>query len=518
MRHLRDYAGRHSVATASSVLIFAVAACGESSVASMGNLVQDAGQTRDSTADSAVCAALDQSCASTTCCSPYVCSDALGGGRQCAESLLRPPPDAGDDVTTSPPACASLDQSCAVAPCCGAYLCSNIGLSKTCSESIPPADAGSDGDAAGAERADGGTDAAGAAGLGCAGWQVERAAGSAATAAVVNGMLALQRPAGPALPLASTIYNEADLAVTQAGLTGDFAVTVAWQSFSGTTMPFIGPRIQAGIWMTGPNGGLVAQASAEVGRATGWASIVHGQQFTLNSLNPTPASIAGASGTFTLQRTAGAVTVSTTLNHETVSAQSTETFADQPLKLFLSIGDQDVGGERYGRRVYPDHTRDGHGGRRRDQAGRLFVRAVAWRRDRPASPPRDAATSAAPDVSSRITHSVFHEVAEQVSTRVDIGAESAAARPTRFPQRHAPSNAALADLGLRRKRAPRPLQIISPQRIVSAPAGEGGLIVFVAPQRVPRFARQRYRGAPHPLGICARPLLRALRQSMTLSR
>jgi hypothetical protein len=176
--------------------------------------------------------------------------------------------------------------------------------------------------------------------IGCAGWVIERAKGASATAAISNGHLLLARPAGP--PDFDAIYNEADLAVTQSGLTGDFDITVDWQAFSSNSTPFLGPRVEAGVWLPNGNGGVVAQGSAEVGRASGWASIVSASQFTTNSLNPTPASVDGAAGSFHLQRVGTSLTVTSTVNGEVVTAQSTAPFDYAPLKLFLSIGDHDV--------------------------------------------------------------------------------------------------------------------------------------------------------------------------------
>jgi hypothetical protein len=179
--------------------------------------------------------------------------------------------------------------------------------------------------------------------LGCAGWQVQTASGDQTTAKIAGGALVLTRPAGTMA--FSGPYN-GDIALTQAGLSGDFDVTVSWQAFApGDAKPFVGPRFSAGAWWQDPSG-LIYQATGSVGAATGEAAIIHGQQFTINSLDPspTPASFAGATGSFQIQRTGTSMTVTTTMNAETVSAQSTVPFSEQPLTLVMWMDDTSESG------------------------------------------------------------------------------------------------------------------------------------------------------------------------------
>ena len=72
----------------------------------------------------------------------------------------------------------------------------------------------------------------------------------------------------------------------------------------------------------------------------------HGQQLTLNYLNPTPkaGSLVGASGTFHITRVGATMTVQTIVNGALVSAQSemSEPFSEQPLSLFLSLDDESL--------------------------------------------------------------------------------------------------------------------------------------------------------------------------------
>ena len=80
-----------------------------------------------------------------------------------------------------------------------------------------------------------------------------------------------------------------------------------------------------------------------VGETTGGAVLVHGEQFDLQWLNPspTPSSLVGASGTFHVRRVGSVVTVETTVNGQVATAQSasTEPFTEEPLKLFVGFDD-----------------------------------------------------------------------------------------------------------------------------------------------------------------------------------
>lgn len=175
--------------------------------------------------------------------------------------------------------------------------------------------------------------------LGCAGWKVQTAREDPATAGIVGGALQLDLPAGA---IRSDGPYGADVSVAQAGLSGDFNVTISWQDFvPGDATPFVGPRFAAAAWWHDPITSSVYQASGYVGAATADATISHRQQFTINQLrpSPTPASLVGASGSFRIQRTGTAMTVTTTVNGQVVIAQSTEPFSEQPLDLVMWMDD-----------------------------------------------------------------------------------------------------------------------------------------------------------------------------------
>jgi hypothetical protein len=192
--------------------------------------------------------------------------------------------------------------------------------------------------------------------VGCAGWLVKTGFAVVGTAAVNNGALVLDRSAGVAT------YDDGPN-LTQPGLTGDFDLTIAWQDFvPGDATPFIGPRFGAGVFWYDPSGS-VYQASALVGATSGEATIVHGQQFTINQLSPSPASLVGASGSFEIQRTGSSMTVTSTINGQTASAQSTEPFPEQPLILTLWMDDSNSSGMHEAGVKVTQVTVNGGGGR-----------------------------------------------------------------------------------------------------------------------------------------------------------
>lgn len=191
-------------------------------------------------------------------------------------------------------------------------------------------------DDAGAAAADDAGDSAPAVPtVGCAGWTVVRSQGSASTATIANGALTLARPASPKSDHPS--FNGADLALVQSGLTGDFDVAVQWEAFHGTSVSLQGPAAQVGVWMS--NGGMSSQATGEVGRGSGWATVSHGSQLTENALSSVPPAIDGSSGSFRIRRVGGHVTVTTVVSGATAVAESTGDFSDSPLALFIAIGD-----------------------------------------------------------------------------------------------------------------------------------------------------------------------------------
>jgi hypothetical protein len=188
-----------------------------------------------------------------------------------------------------------------------------------------PADGGLGGDDAGTNPS--------ARTLGCARWVVSADKATSATVEIAGGALLFRRPQGGEQLFGP--FNGADVAVEQAGLTGDFDVKIDWRRFQpGGGAFFNGPRASAGVWWT-PD---TYQASAGVGTGTGTATIVHGKQFELDTLPNIPASLVDAAGSFEIQRAAGSVTVTTIVNGQTVTAHSTEPFPEQPLTLYLAIG------------------------------------------------------------------------------------------------------------------------------------------------------------------------------------
>jgi hypothetical protein len=182
--------------------------------------------------------------------------------------------------------------------------------------------------------------------LGCADWRLQTTPGNPSSATIVDGALVLERPADTESPLPG-IYNNADVAVSQDGLSGDFDITVVWENFQpGDAVPFIGPRVEAGVWRDDLSEGYLVQATASVGQTTGTASIVQHGELAMNFLDPSPSpeSLVGASGVFHITRTGASVTVESMVNGQVVSIQSSEPFSDEPLTLFISI-DKATGGD-----------------------------------------------------------------------------------------------------------------------------------------------------------------------------
>jgi hypothetical protein len=204
---------------------------------------------------------------------------------------------------------------------------------------------GSDGAAAAAGDAGGATQgpSGGRVALGCAEWGLLSAPGNPTSATVVDGALLLERPDEAETP-SDPFYRFADLAVNQGGLSGDFEITVEWQDFQpGGAVGFVGAQVKAGVWWVGSPG---AQALATVGQGTATAQIVQDdgpEEFNINYLEPRPSteSLVGASGTFHISRSGTFVFVKTTVNGQTVSAASSEPFIEEPLALFLAIGNSD---------------------------------------------------------------------------------------------------------------------------------------------------------------------------------
>jgi hypothetical protein len=178
--------------------------------------------------------------------------------------------------------------------------------------------------------------------LGCAGWRLKTSFATAGMAAILDGTLVLGRAAG------EMTYDEGPT-LTQPGLSGDFDLTVSWRDFApGASKLGSGPTFHAGVF-GGTSQGEIYSATANVGAGTAEASIIHGAQFTVESLPANSTFFAGASGSFRLQRAAAMLTVTTTVDEQVVSAQSSEPFAEEPLELRLwmtdgsSLGTQPAG-------------------------------------------------------------------------------------------------------------------------------------------------------------------------------
>jgi hypothetical protein len=185
--------------------------------------------------------------------------------------------------------------------------------------------------------------AAGKPTLGCAGWQLDLTAGNPSNATLVAGGVKLTRPVGTIRP-STGYFNSADVALEQTGLVGDFDITIGFRDFvPGDAAPFTGPRLSAGIWWHNDVTESIEQAHGMVGQTTGGAVLIHGQQFDINWLDPSPtaASLVGASGSFHVKRVGSVATVETTVNGQVVTAESAsaEPFTEEPLTLFIGFDD-----------------------------------------------------------------------------------------------------------------------------------------------------------------------------------
>jgi hypothetical protein len=182
--------------------------------------------------------------------------------------------------------------------------------------------------------ASGGVGAGGAAAtLGCAKWTVDQATMHPVTATTGAGGLVLAYPPG----VLSFGASHGDFSLIQEGLRGDFDIIVNWKDFvPGDAKYFQGPKLEAGLYWHDP-GGAVYSAVGNVGSGTMQAAIVHGEQFTINSLSPVEPLTwyEGAAGSFRLQRAGTTVTVTTEVNDKSVTAASTEPFSEEPLQLAL---------------------------------------------------------------------------------------------------------------------------------------------------------------------------------------
>jgi hypothetical protein len=136
------------------------------------------------------------------------------------------------------------------------------------------------------------------------------------------------------------LYNGDNIALAQAGLTGDFDITAKFENFQpGAPQIFVGPEFEAGVfWQTAD--GSLWQATGQVGESAAQAILINGNDFLQKLLDPlpNPNSLTGASATIEIKRASGMVTVTTTLNSQSVSVTSTVPFTQEPLNFAIGIG------------------------------------------------------------------------------------------------------------------------------------------------------------------------------------
>jgi hypothetical protein len=164
---------------------------------------------------------------------------------------------------------------------------------------------------------------------------------------VSDGALNLEREPGAPPPFFERVHNNAELAVAQSGLVGDFDVTIEWEDFQpGGSMLLNGPRIGAGlVWQDETSTFYVAHADVMSGTASARV-YVPDEDLQIVFLDPTPdpASLVGASGSFRFQRTAGILSTITTVNSQSARAESEQLVEHEPFTLFICIGDPDESG------------------------------------------------------------------------------------------------------------------------------------------------------------------------------
>jgi len=174
---------------------------------------------------------------------------------------------------------------------------------------------------------------------GCATWALETAHGASSSITLTDGGVLLFRPGGASNT--QTLYNTADVALSQPGLSGDFDIVVRYDNFQpGDATPFQGPEFQAGAIRRDPTG-YIYQVSGSVGAGDGDMAILvpnDDTPITAFSPIPDPAALVGASGAIEIARKDGIMTSSVTINGVKNSISSTTPYNEDGFVFFVSIG------------------------------------------------------------------------------------------------------------------------------------------------------------------------------------
>lgn len=172
---------------------------------------------------------------------------------------------------------------------------------------------------------------------GCATWTLESAYNATSTISLTDGGVLLSRP-GDASNTQS-VYNSSDVAISQAGLTGDFDILVQYDHFQpGDAHPFWGPALEAGVWFHDTDGS-VYQANASVGAGDGRLVVsVPNDDTPIHSFDPIPDTLVDAAGSIEIARNAGIFTVTLVINGVTNTISSSVPYDAEPLVLFVGIG------------------------------------------------------------------------------------------------------------------------------------------------------------------------------------
>ena len=174
-------------------------------------------------------------------------------------------------------------------------------------------------------------------GSGCASWQIDFSDGRHGTAELADGALVLRASGLPARWDQSAPFGGNEIAFKQAGLTGNFDVTITWEDFR--TGGGIWSRVQGGVWSTDPSSGYVVQATGSLSGAAAEAMVLNfPTDGVIEGVYGTPVTLDHASGSFHIVRTAAGATVTTTAIGMTATSQSTVPFPAGSYTLFLGIG------------------------------------------------------------------------------------------------------------------------------------------------------------------------------------
>jgi hypothetical protein len=172
---------------------------------------------------------------------------------------------------------------------------------------------------------------------GCATWTLETARNATSTIALTDGGVLLFRPGDASNT--QTVYNTSDVAISQAGLTGDFDVLVEFDHFEpGDAHPFWGPALEAGVWFHDTDG-RVYQANGSVGAGDGRLVVsVPDDDTPIHGFDPIPDTLVDAAGSIEIARNAGIFTVTVVINGVTNTISSSVPYDAEPLVLFIGIG------------------------------------------------------------------------------------------------------------------------------------------------------------------------------------